>query len=145
VRVRLLICRDLYYPSSVRAGGRPPAPFIVPGADFQVDGWRASRLSIVQAVANGVPMARSAAAGRLTVTDARGRVLGEATQAGHSDGTATGTASLLATMPSGTAATPYARFGDWFAWLSLVAAGGALLSALRRPAPRSDGVPAGHR
>jgi apolipoprotein N-acyltransferase len=132
VRVRLLVCRDLYYPRTVRAGGTAPRPLVVPAWDFGTDGRRASELAVVRAVENGVPIVRPSADGELLGADDRGRITGRAVQAGRPDGRATGTATVLAAWPAGTTRTPYVRFGDWFAWLCLATAAGALLTGLRR-------------
>jgi apolipoprotein N-acyltransferase len=77
----------------------------------------------MRGVENGFALARTAARGRLSVTDDRGRVMGDtASDAG---------AEVLAVYdaPLGTGSSPYARWGDWFAWacvagtLTLLAAG----------------------
>jgi apolipoprotein N-acyltransferase len=67
-------------------------------------------------------MARSARRGLLTVSDARGRVLAEASS------TTRPMATLTAIVPLEHLETLYTRFGDWFAGLSAV----LLIAALSR-------------
>jgi apolipoprotein N-acyltransferase len=88
---------------------------IVPAFDFVADGWLHSRMAIMRGVESGFSMARAANSGRLTLSDNRGRVLAEA----HSD--AGPFATLLGSVPVHHDSTLYARWGDWFSWLSAAA------------------------
>jgi apolipoprotein N-acyltransferase len=123
-KLGVAVCKDLDFPRSIRAYGRDGVRvLLVPAWDFGEDGQFHARMAIVRGVENGFALARTAARGRLTVTDDRGRVIGDtASDAG---------AKVLAVYdaPLGSGSAPYSRWGDWFAWaclaasLTLVAAG----------------------
>ena len=76
-------------------------------------------MAVMRGVESGFTIARAAKEGLLTVSDDRGRVLAQQTSK------AAPFASLLASAPVRHDDTPYARFGDWFAWLAL-----AMLAAI---------------
>ncbi len=109
----LAICKDMDFPPLGRGYARRGAAMVlVPAWDFGVDGWLHSRMAALRGVEGGFAVARAARGGRLTLSDDRGRVLGEA------DSAAAPVVSVLATVRVGRAVTPYARLGDGFAWLS---------------------------
>jgi apolipoprotein N-acyltransferase len=72
-------------------------------------------MAVVRGVENGFTLARSAQDGLVTVSDPYGRILGE--QASLTDPT------IVVSAPPGIGPTLYARFGDWFGWMSLLLAG----------------------
>jgi apolipoprotein N-acyltransferase len=108
------VCKDLDFPRTMRAYGRQKVRLLfVPAWDFGEDGEFHARMAIVRGVENGFTLVRTAARGRLTVTDDRGRVLGDtASDAG---------AQVLAVYdaPLGDGSPPYSKWGDWFAWACL--------------------------
>jgi apolipoprotein N-acyltransferase len=122
----LAICKDMDFPHLGRGYARRGAAMVaVPAWDFGVDGWLHSRMAALRGIEGGFAVARAARGGRLTLSDDRGRVIGEVDSASAS------MASVLATVRVGRAVTLYARLGDGFAWLSC----GVLtlaLAALRR-------------
>jgi apolipoprotein N-acyltransferase len=77
-------------------------------------------MAVLRGVEGGFAVARAARGGRLTISDDRGRIIAEAASG------AAPVASVLAEVRLRQAGTPYARHGDWFAWL----AGGVLALAL---------------
>jgi len=95
---------------------------LVPASDFIVDGWLHSRMAIMRGVESGFAVARAAHAGRLTLSDDRGRVVAEASSE-RSD------AELVGDLPLRETHTLYASWGDWFAWLDLAALAAWLLLA----------------
>ena len=111
-KLGVAVCKDLDCPRSIRAYGQEGVRLMfVPAWDFGEDGKFHARMAVVRGVENGFALARTAATGRLTVTDDRGRVVGDtASDAG---------ADVLAVYdaPLGTGGSPYARWGDWFAWM----------------------------
>jgi apolipoprotein N-acyltransferase len=120
--VGVAICKDLDFPGLVRGyRQKGAAVMLVPALDFTDDGWLHSRMALVRGVESGLTVVRSAAYGRLTVTDAAGRVRGEA---------AAGNADLLIEAPSAAKSTVYSRTGDWFPFLAVV-----LVIAARRAFP----------
>ncbi|MFK4082514.1 nitrilase-related carbon-nitrogen hydrolase [Kribbella sp. NPDC020789] len=118
----LLICKDLDFPALAREYGKLDVGLLlVPALDFENDGWLHSRMALLRGIENGIPMARDGSKGRLTLTDARGRVVGETEAPGDVS------ATLVGDLPVGRTPTPYTAWGDWFAWLcALVALGGAV-------------------
>lgn len=80
------------------------------------DDWLHSRMALLRGVENGFPLVRVARQGRLTISDAHGRILAEASTARGQ------AAALLGRVPLKTAATPYTRLGDWFGWANLALA-----------------------
>jgi apolipoprotein N-acyltransferase len=117
----LAICKDLDFPTlGRRYAERGASVLLVPAWDFTADGWLHSRMAVLRGVESGFAVARAARGGRLTISDDRGRVVAEAASAEAPR------ASVLAVVRVGRAATPYARLGDWFAWL----AGGVFALAL---------------
>ena len=100
----------------------------MPAWDFVRDRWLHSRMAVVRGVEGGYAVARSADDGLLTLSDARGRVLAERASSDSAD------VLLSGIVPVGPGGTLYSLGGDWFAWLSLVAAACAV-AARRRGAP----------
>ena len=100
-----------------------PKLLAVPAWDFGADGWFHARDAVLRSVENGVPMARSARDGLLTLNDRFGRVVAEAP-------TVAGFTTLVGELPLGGrgGATLYDRIGDLFGWLCL-ALGVALVGA----------------
>jgi apolipoprotein N-acyltransferase len=90
--------------------------------DFNIDrGWH-GHIAIMRGVENGYAIAHTAKYGFLTVTDSRGRILGEVRSSSAPF------ASLLVNVPVGHQETIFGRYGAWFAWI----AGVLLLFAVAR-------------
>lgn len=124
------ICKDMDFPRLSRQyGSDGVALLLVPAWDFTVDGWAHDRMAILRGVEDGFTIARAAKAGRLTVSDDRGRVLAE-----QSSETAR-VASLLATAPVRHDDTLYTRWGDWFAWVNMAGLAAMLLSGIGKRDP----------
>ena len=88
---------------------------LVPAWDFKADGWLHGRMAILRGVESGFSIARSPKEGILTVSDDRGRVLAQR------DSKSAPFITLLARVPVRHTQTIYAQFGDWFAWLNIIA------------------------
>ncbi|MDH6222824.1 apolipoprotein N-acyltransferase [Streptomyces pseudovenezuelae] len=111
----LIICKDLDFPALVRDYRNHGATaLLAPAWDFTEDGWLHSRMALTRGVENGLTVARTSRAGRLTVSDSNGRVLAERVT-GHDDFT-----TVTADLPTPARPTVYDRFGDWFAWLCML-------------------------
>ena len=82
----------------------------------------------MRGVENGFSIVRAPRHGILTITDDRGRVLGE--RATNSAPFATLVAAIAVTHHS----TLYSKWGDWFAWLCIVIFLVALVLSRRKPA-----------
>ena len=135
----LEICLDMDSPGMIRHDevATRPKLLAVPAGEIgthgnwanlgvAADDWFHARDAMLRSVEDGVPMARSAGRGLLTLTDRYGRVVAEAP-------TAAGFTTLVAELPlSGRGgATVYDRIGDVFGWLCL-AIGLGLVGASRR-------------
>lgn len=112
-----------------------PRLLAVPAWDFGADAWAHARVAVLRSVENGVPMARSARRGMLTLNDRFGRLTAKART---EEGFTILVGDLPLDGPGGT--TIYDRLGDVFGWFCL-ALGSALVGAsvLRRQsaAPRT--------
>jgi apolipoprotein N-acyltransferase len=119
--IGVAICKDLDFVPLGRAYAHAGAGLLlVPAWDFVRDGWIHSRMAIMRGIEGGFAIARTASNGRLTVSDARGRIVAER----RSDESAE--VLLTAVIPVGPGGTFFSHTGDWFAWLCLAGALGCL-------------------
>ncbi|WP_329003656.1 hypothetical protein OHA18_10040 [Kribbella sp. NBC_00709] len=118
----LIICKDMDFPALARQYGRLDVSLLlVPALDFVGDGWLHSRMAMLRGIENGIPIARDGSQGRLTLTDANGRIVAETIAPADAP------AVLIGELRTGIDKTIYTAWGDWFAWLCcLVALAGAL-------------------
>ncbi|HEU5350055.1 MAG TPA: nitrilase-related carbon-nitrogen hydrolase [Terracidiphilus sp.] len=122
------ICKDLDFTNPARRYGLAGVGLLLaPAWDFNIDRAWHGHIAILRGVENGFSIARAAKNGYLTVSDDRGRILGEV----RSDSAPI--ASLLVSVPSVHDPTLYLVLGDWFAWLSIAL---FLLALLRCFRPR---------
>jgi apolipoprotein N-acyltransferase len=125
----LMVCMDVNFADPSRTYGAAGTGLVlVPASDEDADGWVHSRTALLRGVENGFSVAWSATRGTPMLADAHGRVL-----AGTRTG-ATPYAVTVADVPLGSGRTPYARLGDWFAWLCGLLALAGIATAVRRPA-----------
>lgn len=131
-RTGLAVCKDMDFHDTGRAySDRAAKLLLVPAWDFAVDGRMHSRMAVMRGIESGFAVARAALRGNLTLSDNRGRIIAETSDA-------LGDATLIDEVPLHNTRTLYARWGDWFAWLSLAMLAGALLAARgTRPASSS--------
>jgi apolipoprotein N-acyltransferase len=92
-----------------------PLLLAVPAWDFGKDGWSHGRIAILRSVENGVPMARAARDGLLTLNDRYGRLIAAAK-------TTDSFKTLIGDLPldGHGGETLYDRIGDAFPWLCIV-------------------------
>ena len=134
------ICLDMDSPGMIRrdaVAARPrflavPASEIGTHGDWMglgsaADDWFHARDAVLRSVENGVPMARSALRGLLTLSDRYGRITAKARTAG-------GFTTLVGELPLSEhgGATLYDRIGDAFGWLCLALGTGLLAASWRR-------------
>lgn len=111
----IVICKDMDFQRWIRHYGEAGVGILyVPAWDFSTDAWLHSRMAVMRSVENGFALVRAANNGLLTVTDERGRVIGEVSSSAHSS------ISLLSTVSPGRGRTFYAVAGDWFPWVNLL-------------------------
>lgn len=132
VAAGIAICKDLDFLDLPRAYRRDGAGLmLVPAWDFDRDGWLHSRMAVLRGVENGFALVRPSANGRLTVSDAYGRILAEDATRDRD------LVTVTAEVPTTGVDTLYTRWGDWLAWLSLALA--ALAAASTVTSRRTDG------
>jgi apolipoprotein N-acyltransferase len=125
------ICKDMDFPPLFRKYGNGGVRLLlVPAWDFVRDGRLHSRMAVMRGIENGFAIARAAATGRLTLSDAYGRIVAEAVTS------RSGPVTLTADVGLTSAGTLYSRIGDVFAWIVVFAAI-ALLSACTLRAVRA--------
>ncbi|MEV0584419.1 nitrilase-related carbon-nitrogen hydrolase [Nonomuraea sp. NPDC050310] len=130
--IGLANCMDLNFADPARSYGLAGAGLLaVPAADEFGNGWQHSRSGLLRGVESGVAIAWAAQKGTPMISDGYGRVLA----GGDTENTREDFVLTTATVPAGPGKTPYARFGDWFAWLCTALSVGAVLSLRRRPGP----------
>ncbi|MEU0535968.1 nitrilase-related carbon-nitrogen hydrolase [Amycolatopsis tolypomycina] len=126
--IGLMVCMDVNFGDPSRDYGRAGTGLVlIPASDEDVDGWAHSRTALIRGVENGFSVAWSAARGMPMLADSRGHVLADA----HTGGSPF--TVVVADVPIGPGKTPYARFGDWFAWLCGLVALAGIVTAARRP------------
>ena len=122
-RLGVEICKDMdFTPLSRKYGRRGVGLMLVPAIDFDVDRTFHGHMAIMRGVESGFTVARSARRGYLTVSDDRGRILGQA----RSDSASF--ATVLVNAPVAHDWTLFLAWGDWFAWFAMA----MLVSALMK-------------
>ncbi len=122
-KVGVAICKDMDFIQPARDYGRAGIALMIdPAWDFNVDRAWHGHIAIMRGVEDGYAIAHSAKDGLLTVTDDRGRVLGEVRS------NSAPFSSLLVDVPVHHDQTIFNRWGAWFAYL----AGLFLMMALGR-------------
>ncbi|MEU0795950.1 acyltransferase [Amycolatopsis sp. NPDC005961] len=123
--IGLMVCMDVNFADPGGEYGEAGTGLVlIPASDEDADGWEHSRTALIRGVENSFSVAWSAARGTPMLSDAQGHVLADAHTGG---GPFT---VVVADVPIGPGKTPYARFGDWFAWLcGLVAVAGIVVGA----------------
>jgi apolipoprotein N-acyltransferase len=134
------ICYDADHPSLLRQAGRAGADIVVVPADdgMQVP-WLHAEMATFRAIEGGFSLIRPVIGGRALAVDPYGRVLAEASY-GEGAYFAGGTHVLVAHLPTQGVATPYARWGDWWAQLC-VAALLVMAVAAMKPTARTSTAP----
>jgi apolipoprotein N-acyltransferase len=125
--IGLEICKDMDFHAMIRSDevATKPELLAVPAWDFDKDDWSHARVAILRSVENGVPMARTARTGLLTLNDRYGRIVAQARSVG-------GFTTLVGELPldGRGGATIYDRIGDVFGWLCVVVALGFSAASL---------------
>jgi apolipoprotein N-acyltransferase len=120
------ICKDMDFASPARLYGEAGTGLIlVPGWDFVVDGSWHGHVAVMRGVEDGFSIARAAKNGFLTVSDDRGRIVGEVSSSSAPF------ATLLVDVPTAHSSTVYQVLGDWFAWVAIALLAFVLLQVVR--------------
>jgi apolipoprotein N-acyltransferase len=132
--IGVAICKDMDFIHPALDYGRAGIALLLdPAWDFNIDRAWHGHIAIMRGVEGGYAIAHAAKDGFLTVTDNRGRILGEATTGGDRF------TSLLVNVPLRHDQTLFNRYGTWFPWL----AGLLVLTAAARGAVGSRVTPGG--
>jgi apolipoprotein N-acyltransferase len=139
VPIGVAICKDMDFIHPALDYGRAGIDLLLdPAWDFIVDRTFHGHIAIMRGVEGGYAVAHTAKFGFLTVTDDRGRILGEV----RTDRGAF--ASLLVDVPLGHDRTVFDRYGTWFpglAGLLLVVAACRFIYAARTHGVEEGGRP----
>ena len=120
------ICKDMDFASPARLYGEAGTGLIlVPGWDFVVDGSWHGHIAVMRGVEDGFSIARAAKNGFLTVSDDRGRIVGEVSSSSAPF------ATLLVDVPAAHGWTVYQVLGDWFARVAIALLALVLLQVVR--------------
>lgn len=119
--IGVAICKDMDFIHPALDYSRAGITLLLdPAWDFNIDRAWHGHIAIMRGVEGGYAIAHAAKDGLLTMTDDRGRILGEVTTGGE------GFTSLLVNVPLRHDQTIFSRYGTWFPWLAgilLLAAG----------------------
>jgi apolipoprotein N-acyltransferase len=131
--IGLEICKDMDFHRMLRDDETATTPVLlaVPAWDFDKDAWSHARVAVMRSVENGVPMARAARDGLLTLNDRYGMVVARARTVG-------GFTTLIGDLPldGRGGGTIDDRIGDAFAWICMALSAGLLgLSISQRKRP----------
>ena len=126
-RLTSVICFDADFPRLLAQAGDLRADIVLdPSNDWRaIDPWH-TQMASFRAIEQGVNLVRQTSLGLSAAFDYQGRVLAAMDHYMTSDRV------LVSQVPTHGVRTFYARFGDWFAWLSLAAL--VALAAPRRSA-----------
>jgi apolipoprotein N-acyltransferase len=120
------ICKDMDFASPARLYGEAGTGLLlVPGWDFVVDGSWHGHIAVMRGVEDGFSIARAAKKGFLTVSDDRGRIVGEVSSSSAPFVT------LLVDVPTAHSSTVYQVLGDWFAWVAIALLAFVVLQVVR--------------
>jgi len=128
--IGLEICKDMDFHAMIRVDAVTTKPKLlaVPAWDFHEDDWSHARVAIMRSIENGVPLARTARNGLLTLNDRYGRIVAQARTHGQFT-------TLIGELPldghGGT--TIYDHLGDAFGWLCLLVALGICAGSFLAP------------
>ena len=116
IKTGTAICKDLDFPSYIRHYGNAGIEFLnIPAWDFIKDDWLHSRMAVLRGVEDGFSEVRTARQGRLTISDAYGRIIAEANSS-------KGNAVILSgNVPIQRLFTIYSRWGNWFGMANMIA------------------------
>lgn len=133
--IGVAICKDMDFIHPALDYARAGIALLLdPAWDFNIDRAWHGHIAIMRGVEGGYAVAHAARDGFLTVTDNRGRILGEATTGGEPF------TSLLVDVPLHHDQTVFDRYGTWFPWLAgllvLASAARGITGARRVPEAR---------
>lgn len=122
------ICKDMDFTPLARQYGKSGVGLMmVPGWDFGLDRSWHGHIAVMRGVEDGFSIVRAAKQGYLTVSDDRGRILGET----RSDSAPF--ATLMVDAPVLHQTTLYLLVGDWFPWVAMAILVLTIVQSYRAP------------
>jgi len=115
--IGVAVCKDMDFIHPALEYGRAGIGLLLdPAWDFNIDRTWHGHIAVMRGVEGGYAIAHAAKDGFLTVTDDRGRILGEVRTDIRTNGESF--ASLLVDVPLRHDQTVFDRFGAWFPWMA---------------------------
>ncbi len=122
-RLATLICYDADFPELARQAGKAGVDILLaPYKDWKSFSAQHAQMATFRAIENGVWLVRPSLSGISTVVDPQGRMLAQVSAFGPDEPT------VVATVATQGTPTPYAQFGDVFAYMCIL--GLAMLAGL---------------
>jgi apolipoprotein N-acyltransferase len=135
-RLATLICYDVDFPEFARQAGQAGVDILLaPYKDWQSVSAQHAQMATFRAIENGVWLVRPSLSGISTVVDPQGRVLAQVSAYGPDEPTAVATIGTQGTP------TPYAQFGDVFAYACILGLAALALLALAQRRQRNAPAP----
>ena len=126
-RIGAAICFDLDFPALIQQAARQAVDILlVPSFDTYPARLYHSEVGLLRGVEDGFSIVRMVNEGTSMAVDYRGHLLAS------QDFFTTPNRVLVVDLPTRGISTPYARLGDWFAWLCIITAFASLLVSARR-------------
>jgi apolipoprotein N-acyltransferase len=114
-RLATLICYDADFPELARQAGKAGVDILLaPYKDWESVSAQHAQMATFRAIENGVWIVRPSLSGISTIVDPQGRVLAQVSAFGPDEPT------VVATVATQRISTPYAQFGDVFAYMCLI-------------------------
>jgi len=131
-RLIAAICYDTDFPSLMaQAGGEQADVVLSPAGDWRAIDPRHTEIASFRAIEQGFNLVRQSKGGLSAAYDYQGRRLASMDEYQSTDLT------LIAQLPTRGVTTIYSRFGDWLAWLSILAVLALIICVWRKTLRRS--------
>lgn len=126
-RIGAAICFDMDFPGFIWQAGRQGVDImLVPAFDWEPIKPYHTQVGLFRALENGMAVIRQVNSGTSMAVDHQGRLLA------YQDFFTTADRVMVVDVPTQGVQTPYAIFGDWFAYLNLALTAFFLLTAFRK-------------
>jgi apolipoprotein N-acyltransferase len=135
-RLATLICYDADFPELARQAGKAGVDILLaPYYDWQSVSAQHAQMATFRAIENGVWMVRPSSSGISTIVDPQGRVLAQVSAFGPDEPTVV---AIVATQGT---PTPYAQYGDVFAYVCLLGLAALVVLAIAQRRQRNTLIP----
>jgi len=136
-RLATVICYDMDFPELIRQAGQAKVDILLaPYKDWESVSIQHAQMATFRAIENGIWIVRPSLSGISTIVDPQGTVVTQTSAFGPNEPT------VVATIPTRHRQTPYAVFGDVFAYLCIFALAGLIgKSYMQIPKLRPEAKP----